>query len=187
MDPNKTLYVATRGEWRAWLLEHYRTEEEIWLIYYRKDSGQPRIPYSDAVKEALCFGWIDSNTHGIDDERYAQKFSRRKSTSPYSQANKERLKILLEEGLVMEGVLASLGDVDPENYEFPDDIMEALKNNQAAWKNFQSYSPPYQRIRVAFIDSARKRPETFEKRLNHFLKMTEQDKQFGFGIEEFFK
>ncbi|HJS29941.1 MAG TPA: YdeI/OmpD-associated family protein [Anaerolineales bacterium] len=186
MKVSQTLYVTSRAEWRSWLEEHYQSEPEIWLVYYRKETGKPRISYDDSVKEALCFGWIDSTVKSIDEERFAQKFSPRKSKSQYSQTNKERLKFLIEEGLVKEDVLARIGDVAPENFVFPEDIMEALRSNEEAWKNFQRYSPPYQRIRIAFIDGARSRPGEFEKRLDYFLRMTEEDKQFGYGIEEFF-
>src|SRR5437762_13888520 len=58
MEIRKTLYVTSREEWRAWLTKHYQSETEVWLIYYKKHSGQPRIPYDHAVEEALCFGWI---------------------------------------------------------------------------------------------------------------------------------
>ncbi len=186
MEISDLLYVAERQEWRQWLAENYRTAPEIWLVYYRKDSDRPRIPYNDAVEEALCFGWIDSITKGIDHDRYAQRFSPRKPRSGYSQTNIERLKRLIERGQVMPEVLAAVRDIVNEEYEFPADIMAALQANERAWENFQRYSGPYQRIRVAFIDGARKRPGEFEKRLNHFIRMTEQDKQFGFGIEAFF-
>lgn len=60
MEIGTTLYVKDRRQWRAWLAKHHRTAPEIWLIYCKKHSGRPRIPYSDAVEEALCYGWIDS-------------------------------------------------------------------------------------------------------------------------------
>src|SRR2546429_2276046 len=62
MEIGTTLYVKDRRQWRAWLARHHKTAPEIWLIYYKKHSGRPRIPYSDAVEEALCYGWIDSIT-----------------------------------------------------------------------------------------------------------------------------
>ena len=86
----------------------------------------------------------------------------------------------------MPDVLASIGDMDSEEFEFPQDIMAELQANSQARENFQRYPGPYQRIRIAYIDSVRKRPGEFEKRLNHFIRMTEQDKQFGYGIEEFY-
>jgi len=180
------LYVSDRKVWRDWLEEHSKTEREIWLIYYRKGAGQPRIPYNDAVEEALCFGWIDSTIKTLDKERLAQKFSPRRPRSGYSQTNKERLRRMIQQGKVMEDVLASLGDVLDEEFEIPPDILEVLKANELAWENFQRYSGPYQRIRIAYIDHARERPEEFKKRLKHFIQNTEKDKQFGYGIETYF-
>jgi len=149
-----TLYVTDRKKWRRWLREHYKTTKEIWLVYYKKETGKPRIAYNDAVEEALCFGWIDSIVRTIDEERFAQRFSPRKPKSKYSQANK---------------------------FVIPKDILQAIKANKEAWKNFQKFSDSYKRIRIAFIEGARKRPQEFEKRLKHFIQVTEKNKMFGFG------
>jgi len=186
MKITKTLYVPNRKAWRVWLKKHYKIEKEIWLVYYRKQAGKPRIAYNDAVEEALCFGWIDSTVKNLDAERIAQRFSPRKPKSGYSQPNKERLQRLIKQGKVMKDVLATLGDISTEDFEIPSDILQALKANEPAWENFQTYSASYQRIRVAFIDGARSRPEEFRKRLKHFIRMTEKNKQFGYGIETYF-
>src|SRR5271157_1100794 len=127
MDIKQTFYAATRLEWRKWLKKNYRTEKEIWLVYYKKTSGKPRIEYNDAVEEALCFGWIDSTVKKIDDESFAQRFSRRNPKTGYSQANKERLGRLIVEGKVMEDVLATLSDISSEQFEIPKDILKAIK------------------------------------------------------------
>lgn len=186
MKITKKLFVLNRTAWRDWLKKHYKSEKEIWLVYYRKQAGKPRIGYNDAVEEALCFGWIDSTVKTLDAERFAQKFSPRKPKSAYSQPNKERLCRLIKQSKVVKDVLATLGSIDTEKFEIPSDILQALKANGQAWRNFQRYSGSYRRIRIAFIDAARRRPEEFRKRLRHFLRMTEQDKQFGFGIETYF-
>src|SRR5580704_4649685 len=78
MAISKMLHVTTRDEWRDWLAKHHASETEIWLIYHKKQSGQPRIPYDHAVEEALCFGWIDSIVKRIDDQKFAQKFTPRR-------------------------------------------------------------------------------------------------------------
>jgi uncharacterized protein YdeI (YjbR/CyaY-like superfamily) len=187
MDITRTLYVAKRRDWRDWLKKHYKTEKEIWLVYYKKQSEKPRIPYEAAVEEALCFGWIDSTVKPLDDERYAQRFSPRNPKSAYSQPNKERLRILAQNGKVARDVLETLGTVLNERFMIPPDILKAIKADQQVWRNFQKYPKAYQRIRVAFIDGARKRPEEFRKRLNYFIKMTGQNKRFGFGIDKFLK
>ena len=187
MDITKTFYAATRTEWRKWLKKNYKTEKEIWLVYYKKASGKPRVEYNDAVEEALCFGWIDSTVKKMGEDRFGQRFSPRKPKSGYSQANKERLDKLIADGKVMKDVQASLGDIASGQFEIPKDIIQAIQGNSGAWKNFQNFSETYKRIRMAFIDGARNRPQEFQKRLNYFIKMTEKNKQFGFGgIEKYY-
>lgn len=187
IDPAKLLYVTTPTEWRDWLANHHQSEPEVWLVYYKKETGKPRIPYNDAVEEALCFGWIDSIVRTVDEERVAQRFSPRNPRTPYSQANKERLTLLIGQGKVLPEVQATLGDLDVENFVIPTDILQAIQADADAWANFQTFSPPYIRIRTAFIDAARNRPAEFEKRLRHFIQMTKENKQFGFGgIEKYY-
>ncbi len=178
---NNALYVTHRKEWRDWLKKHYKTEREVWLVYYKKHTGKPRIPYNEAVEEALCFGWIDSTVKRIDDDRFAQKFSVRNPKSPYSQANRERLKELVKQGKVAKDVLAILGNLAEEEFEIPPDILKAIRASKKAWKNWQGFSPSYIRIRIAYVDGARNRPQEFEKRLRYLIQMTEKNKQFGFG------
>lgn len=186
MEITRTLRVHDREAWRAWLAEHHRTEKEIWLVYPRKHTGQPRIPYNDAVEEALCFGWIDSTQKTLDEDHSAQRYTPRRPGIPYSQPNKERLRRLIAQGKVLDEVRQGVQEVLDEPFTIPPDLLEALQANPRAWENFQRYPPPYQRIRIAFLDTSRDRPEEFEKRLRHFIRMTEQDKKYGFGIESFY-
>jgi len=187
LDEAKLLYVTNRKEWHDWLKKHYKFDKEVWLVYYKKNTGKPRILYNDAVEEALCFGWIDSIVKGIDEDRFAQRFSLRNPRAPYSQANKERLTEMIKQGKVVDEVLATLVNLADEQFEIPPDILKAIKANEKAWKSFQAFSPPYIRIRVAFIDGARNRPQEFTKRLGYFISMTEKNKQFGFGgIEKYY-
>ncbi len=187
LEENQLLYAGNRTIWRAWLKSHYRAEKEIWLIYYKEHTGQPRVPYNEAVEEALCFGWIDSTVRRIDDARYAQRFSPRNPKTAYSQANKERLAALIAKGKVAKDVLATLGKPAPKRFRVPADILAAIKADPAAWKNYRKFSPAYKRIRIAFIDGARNRPAEFQKRLRYFLRMTAKNKQFGFGgIEKYY-
>jgi uncharacterized protein YdeI (YjbR/CyaY-like superfamily) len=184
---SKLLHITNRSEWRAWLKRNYRTRDEIWLVYAKKHTGKPRISYNDAVEEALCFGWIDSTVRTIDEDSFAQRFSVRKPTSGYSQPNKERLKALIREGKVMQDVLATLPDISDEDFEVPPDILEAIRANSQAWENFQGFSESYIRIRIAYIDSARTRPDEFQKRLANFIKKSAQNKLFGHGgIEKYY-
>ena len=181
MNIGKTLYVTDRQTWRAWLADNYDKEKEIWLIYPKKASGKPRILYNDAVEEALCFGWIDSTAKRIDDDSYAQRFSPRNPKSTYSEANKARLRKLVKEGLVIPSVKTAIQDIINEEFVVLSDILDYLKANRVAWENFQKFSLQYQRIRVAYVEGARDRPVEFKKRLNNLIKLTEKNKQFGFG------
>ena len=181
MRAMRTYYTADRLKWRSWLSKHHRTAKEIWLVYYKKSSGRPRISYNDAVEEALCFGWIDSTVRSLDQERFAQRFSRRNPKSSYSPANKERLRRLLRAGKVSADVVRTLGDLGDAKLTVAPDIQEAIKANKRAWKHFQKFSKSYKRIRIGFIEGARRRPAEFQKRLEYFIKMTETGRQFGFG------
>jgi uncharacterized protein YdeI (YjbR/CyaY-like superfamily) len=181
MNISRVLYVIKRAEWRKWLRQNYKTEKEIWLVYYKKGTGKPRIEYNDAVEEALCFGWIDSLVKTLDEERTVQRFLPRKPKTKYSQANIERLRTLVAQKKVLKEVTETLGDVLNEEFVIPPDILKAIKANDEAWKNFQKFSDSYIRIRIAFIDGARKRSEEFKKRLRYFIEMTGKNKMFGFG------
>jgi len=181
MDITQTLYVTNRKDWRDWLKKNYKTEKEIWLVYPKKATGKPRIEYNDAVEEALCFGWIDSIVKKLDEDHTVQRFSPRKPKAKYSQANIERLRYLVAKKKVIKEVTETLGDILNEEFVIPPDILKAIQVNKEAWKNFQKFSASYKRIRIAFIDGARKRPAEFQKRLRHFLETTEKNKMFGVG------
>ena len=181
MEITKTLYVTTPKDWRDWLKKNHKTEKEIWLVYYKKGTGKPRIEYNDAVEEALCFGWIDSIVKTLDEERTVQRFSPRKPKAKYSQANIERLRTLIAQKKVVKEVAETLGNILNEEFIFPPDILKAIKADKEAWKNYQQFSDSYRRIRIAFIDGARNRPQEFKKRLRYFIEMTAKNKLIGFG------
>jgi len=190
MDIGKTLYVTDRKSWRSWLAKNHDKAREIWLIYYRKETGKPRISYNDAVEEALCYGWIDSIVKKLDDERFAQRFSPRKKSSGLSQANRERIiKLIAQKKMTKAGLDAVAHVFKPdtgtvEEPDIPPDILQALKDNEEAWVNFQKFPLSYQKIRIAYIDSRRRHSrEMFEKSLKHFIRMTALNKRIGFMRE----
>ena len=176
---SKLLRLRERDRWRAWLQKNYKSKDEIWLVYAKKHTGEPRISYNDAVEEALCFGWIDSIVKTVDDGHFAQRFSVRKNTSNWSQLNIERLRLLVNEGNIMPEVLETLPDLSVDDFEVPADILVAIKANDEAWSNYQGFSAPYIRIRISYIDTGRSRPEEFNKRLENFIKKSEQNKLIG--------
>jgi uncharacterized protein YdeI (YjbR/CyaY-like superfamily) len=182
IDPKSLLYATRRSEWRAWLRRHHGSAKEVWLVFNKKHTGRPRVFYNDAVEEALAFGWIDSTVRKVDEDRYAQRFTPRRTGSPYSQANRERLRAMARQGKVAKVVLANLGDIIAvEELRIAPDIIESLKADQAAWKNFRAFSESYRRIRIGYVEDARGRPDEFAKRLRHFVTMTKKNRLIGYG------
>src|SRR5437773_209155 len=186
MEIGTTLYVKDRRQWRAWLARHHKTAPELWLIYYKKHSGRPRIPYSDAVEEALCYGWIDSITKPVDENRWAQRFSPRRSSSRLSEMNRERVRRLIASRRMTRAGLERIRHVFDHKkdtkkivWRLPPDIRRRLRADPIVWKRFQRFPESYRRIRVGWIAAARHRPEVFEQRLRHFIKMTARNKRFG--------
>lgn len=187
MEILETLYVTNRKEWREWLGKNFQKKKEIWLVFPRKASGKPRISYNDAVEEALCFGWIDSIVKTFDNESSVQRFTPRNPKSSYSQTNKERLRWLQKENLLHPSMKEIAVKVLKDKYVFPRDIINSIKTDKAAWENYQNLSPAYKRIRIAYIETARKRPEEFKKRLKNFIIKTKVNKKIGFGgIEKYY-
>lgn len=187
-DKNNTLYVVTREEWREWLEINFRKKKEIWLVYPKKESGKKRIPYNDAVEEALCFGWIDSIIKTLDTKQNIQRFTPRRPKSDYSQPNRERLKWLAENHFIHSEIFPVVQDIISEEFIFPEDIITQLKKEKVVWDNYLNFKESYKRIRVAYIDDARKRPEEFQKRLSNFIGKTRENKLIiGFGgIEKYY-
>ncbi|MEM9921004.1 MAG: YdeI/OmpD-associated family protein [Bacteroidota bacterium] len=181
-------YFTRREEFREWLVNHFDREGEIWLLYPKKATGKARILYNDAVEEALCFGWIDSIIKTFDEWHSMQRFSRRRAGSHFSQANKERLRWLYERGLLHPSICDQAKEIVAEPFVFPEDILERVGEDAQAWKHFQHLSDAYKRIRIAYIDSARKRPEEFQKRLQNFISKTRENKLIrGYGgIEKYY-
>jgi len=175
----KTLYAKNRKEWRAWLSKHHRAAPEIWLVYYKKHTGKPRVPYNHAVEEALCYGWIDSILKPIDADCWAQRFSPRRTTSRLSAMNRERVRRLIAAKRMTKAGLKAIAHVPELRWRLPADIERRLKRDAAVWKNYRRFPESYRRIRIGWIDAARHRREVFDQRLGYFMRMTAQNKRFG--------
>lgn len=176
MQISNILYANNRKEWRRWLEKHFDKQKEIWLVFPNKSSGKKRIEYNDAVEEALCFGWIDSIVKSLDKDHCIQRFTPRNPKSSYSQPNIERLKYLLDQNLVHPSVESIVKEVVNKEFIFPPDIIREIVKDKTVWKNFNRFAEPYKRIRIAYIEGARKRPEEFKKRLKNFIEKTAANK-----------
>lgn len=173
MEITRTLYAADRDAWRAWLAEHHRTEKEVWLVYPRKHTGKPRIPYNDAVEEALCFGWIDGVRHSLGPESYTIRFTPRRKGSIWSKVNVARYEALTAEGLMTEAGVRAYEENKARTgvYAYENALRaldeaetELFRSNEAAWSDWEKRPPGYRRVVLHWITSAR-RPETRARRL----------------------
>ncbi len=176
------LYLKTSQEWRQWLKRNYKKEKEVWLAYYKKGSGKPRIPYFEAVEEALCFGWIDSTVKKIDNDAIAQRFSPRNPKSSISELNKERVRTLIKQNkMTPDGLSAIKLSFDPNNDKFtiPTYLIKEIKKDDETWNNFQKFPESYKRIKIGWLTGSYSRQDEYIKRLNYFLKMTKKNKMYG--------
>lgn len=179
---NKIKYFESREDWRRWLSDNFETASEIWFVFPLNSSGKRSVLYNDAVEEALCFDWIDSTIKSLDKENKIQRFTPRNTKSTYSQANKERLKWLLKNKMIHPEFEEKIQNVLSKPFIFSSDIIGRLEEDEIVWNNYQCFPDTYKRIRIAYIESARIRPEEFEKRLSHFIIKTKENKIIkGFG------
>jgi uncharacterized protein YdeI (YjbR/CyaY-like superfamily) len=176
------VYAPTRKVWRDWLSKNHDKEKEAWLVFYKKSSGKPFVPYNEAVEEALCFGWIDSVMHPHDSDSRIQRFTPRNPKSNWSELNKERARRLIKAKL-MTPAGAKLLPQDLDNLEFvlPPEIEKELRKDKEVWDNFQKFDDVYKRIRVAYIWDAhkQKRMEEYERRLQSFIRATKKNRKIG--------
>ena len=190
MKQDKTLYVVNRDDWRTWLKKNHAGEKQVWLIYYKKHTGKPRIPYDDAVEEAICFGWIDSTVKRIDEQKYAQKFTPRNQKSNWSELNKKRARKMIKAGRMTKAGLAKFKQAGRQKSEekqgtpptkrlvIPPDLKKALSANKKALSNFNNFAPSYRRLYIGWITAA-KRKETREKRIGQTVKWSAENKKPG--------
>jgi len=187
----ETFYPKNRGEWREWLQQNHQIKPSVWLIYYKKKSDKPTILYSEAVEEALCFGWIDSKAKSVDDERTMQYFTKRKPDSIWSMLNKSRIQNLIEEermtqaGLEVverakaDGSWTILDDV--EALMLPPDLEIAFLDKPQAMDYFLGWSKSVKKSILLWLKLA-KREETRQKRIAELVELAGQGqkpKQFS--------
>lgn len=174
----KTVQPKSRNAWRAWLEKNHASSSGIWLVYAKKHTGIPSLTYNDAVEEALCFGWIDSLLHPIDDSLYKQIFTPRKPKSAWSALNKKRVERLLAgrlitpAGMKMIELAKETGQWDAhaetDALTMPPELKKALNANAAAKKNWSTYSASQQKGFLRMLNDA-KTPETRAKRIARII------------------
>lgn len=184
LEITEVFYPKNRAEWRAWLEENHNSKTEIWLRRFKKAANKPSISYDELVEECLCFGWIDSVIKKLDEESNVQRITpRRKKKTFLSELNRQRVWKLQREGLMtpagVELIRDQIGAPD-DLFEFPDWITEQLKEEEEVWTNFQNFPYLYQRLKIGWIkECGERRREEAQRRLNHLIRMSRQNKMYG--------
>jgi len=169
------IYFGSPAEFRAWLEEHHARETEVFVGYWKKATGRPSLTWSQAVDEALCFGWIDGVNRRVDDERHYQRFTPRKPASNWSAVNIAKVERLRAEGRMRpagEAAFARRRDENSSPYSYEqrkNPVLEPehearFRAHAAAWEYFMSTPPSYRKPALWWVISAKK-PETRERRL----------------------
>lgn len=186
----ETFCPASRQQWRQWLEENHRSKQAVWLVYYKKKSNVASITWSEAVDEALCFGWIDSKAQAVDDEKFMQFFSRRKPKSVWSKINKEKIQRLMAEGLIapagyesieiakQNGSWTILDEV--EELLLPNDLEIEFDTKPGSKDFFLSLSKSVRKAMLQWLVLA-KQPETRQKRIREIAELAalkQKPKQF---------
>ena len=168
-------FFETPGQWRAWLEANHETAAEVEVGFRRKATGLPTMTWSEAVDEALCFGWIDGVRHSIDETSYRNRFTPRKPTSTWSKVNIAKVEALEAAGKMTDAGRAAFARRTEANsgiYSFEGDRAEVLPEpyaavleaDEAAAAHFASRPRWYRRAAVHWVVSA-KREATRERRL----------------------
>lgn len=179
--PTRIRFFKTASDLRKWLEAHHQRAGELWVGFYRKDSGRASITWPEAVDEALCFGWIDGIRKRVDDESYTNRLTPRRKGSTWSAINIARVGVLTKEGRMRPAGLAAFA-ARKENksgiysYEQRRDQLEEpyaalLKKNKRAWAFFEKQPPSYRKLAGWWIVSA-KREETRMARLQKLIEVS---------------
>lgn len=183
--PKNSYCPKKPGDWRKWLAKNHEKEESIWLVLYKKSADAYSLTWSDAVDEALCFGWIDSTKRPLDSERYLQYYSKRKPKSTWSKINKDKVEVLIEQGKMKDAGLKCIEVAKAngtwtildkiEALEVPTELSIAFKNHPGSEPYYKSLSNSKKKLILHWIGSA-KRDETVRKRVLEVVEHLSQEK-----------
>lgn len=189
VEIGKRRSFKNRDNWRAWLAENNATAPELWLVLYKKNSGKPTVTYDEAVEEALCFGWIDGIIKAIDEEKYATRFSPRRSGSVWSESNKKRVAKMIAQGRMTKVGLTKVREAKANGEwdkalaredvtKVPLELVRALQADKIALEKFERLAPSHKRQYIYWIGEA-KRDETRQKRIQETIKLLKANKRLG--------
>ena len=184
----KPTFFPTAAAFRAWLRKHHNTADELWVGYYRKESGKPTISWSESVDEALCFGWIDGVRKKVSDEAYTNRFTPRRPGSNWSAINIAKVSVLTRQQRMQAAGLAAFAKRTEAKsriytYEqkatgtFEQPLEKLFKANKKAWEFFQDQPPYYRRLMSGWVNGA-KQSETRRRRLDKLMAACESGRRF---------
>ena len=178
----KPIFFKDQDEFRKWLTKNHKKETEVFVGFYKVGSGKPSVTWSQAVDQALCFGWIDGVRRSIDEKSYCNRFTPRRSTSNWSNINIKKVEALTKAGLMKpagqkafelrkesRSGIYSFGN---DEIEFSPEFEKQFKANKTAWKYFQTLAPGYRKLSKNWVMSA-KQEATQLKRLAKTIKDSE--------------
>nr|WP_321223065.1 YdeI/OmpD-associated family protein [uncultured Psychroserpens sp.] len=174
------LYFKTAKEWRQWLKNNHKNTHGIYLIFYKIENEEASMTWEEAVKVALCYGWIDSTVKSLGKGKRRQYFCPRKPKSVWSALNKKHIKELIKNNLMHESGLQSI-KIARENGSWaaldnvekgiiPLNLQQAFNKNANAFKNFNNFAPSYKKGYLYWLEQA-KREETKQKRIAEIIKL----------------
>ncbi len=184
MSEKIQLYFKTDQEWYNWLLENHNTSQGVYLIFYKIETKIPSMRWEEAVKVALCFGWIDSTVKSLGNGKRQQYFSPRKPKSVWSKLNKSYIIELTDQSLLQESGLKSIQIAkengswslldDVENLIIPEDLQQAFDANPIAFNNYKNFAPSYRKNYLYWLFMA-KREHTRNNRIDKIIELCKQN------------
>ena len=176
-------FFSSDREFRAWLDANHQSAAEIWVGFHKRQTGRPTLTWTESVRQALCFGWIDGIRKRIDDDAYTIRFSPRKAGSIWSAINVRHVEELISDGQMRPAGLrayesrrentSGIYSYEQRSVELPPLYAKALRKNAAARRFFESQPPSYRRTAMWWIVSAKKE-ETRMKRLSRLVELSER-------------
>ncbi len=185
MKDTESFYPQSQQDWREWLQENHDKKQSVWLICYKKQTGIPTLSWSDAVDEALCFGWIDSIRKTVDEDKFIQFYSRRKPNSTWSKVNKEKVQRFINDGMHESGLRkieiakqnGSWNILDTvDELLIPDDLAKAFQSFPGSLEYFSGLSKSVKKMMLYWLVSA-KREETRQKRITEIASQAGEGKK----------
>lgn len=182
---SKPLFFKDRGKWRAWLSRNHLRVKEVWLGYFKKGSGKRSVTHAEAVEEALCFGWIDSQIKSLNEESYIQRYTPRRPGSIWSKINKDAAIRLMAQGQMTKAGLRAVEEAkgngqwaraytSKRRMRVPADLRKALRKDRKVERAFDSLTNSHRTRYISWIEDA-KRAETRKARITKVVEMVRKD------------